>query len=109
VEEEEKEGLVENLKESLENLEKDGEEVIDEIWETDEIYEGDQLGNASDLVLVPNSGYNLRGKLSEDLFEESPLSGMHNREAFLYATDSGARLPRDPCVEDVVTLLRGRD
>lgn len=109
VEEDEEEEIIIGLKKSFEGLEKDGERVIDDIWEKDEIYRGDQVRDAPDLVLVSNSGYNLRGKLSGELFEESPLSGMHNEEAFLYATGNGARFPRDPCVEDVVPLLRGLD
>lgn len=102
---EEEREVIESLKESFADLEKDGEKVVDEVLERDEIYEGDQVDKAPDLVLVPNSGYNLRGKLSEDLFEDGPLSGMHNREAFLYADNARAEVPSEPSVEDVLSLV----
>lgn len=103
---EERENLIEELKDVFKNLEKDGEKVIDEIFEKEKIYKGGQIKKAPDLVLVPNSGYNLRGKLTEKLFEKSPLTGMHNREAFIYGKGNGLKVPKQPSVEDVVPTLQ---
>lgn len=97
--------LIDQLKEDLLSLENDGESVVSEIHEKDEIYRGDQIDEAPDLVLVPESGYNLRGKLSDEIFEESPFTGMHNRKAFLYGRGREINLPDNPTVEDVVPLL----
>lgn len=101
----EEDEIVQELREDLRELDKDGERVISEIYEKDEIYHGDQIKKAPDLVLVPESGYNLRGKLSDEVFEESPFSGMHNRRAFLYGKGDKINLPKKPTVEDVVSLL----
>jgi len=105
VEEEESDEIIDQLKEDLADLERGGEAVIDEILTKDEIYHGDQMGKAPDLVLVPNSGYNLRGKLSDEVFEESPFTGMHNREAFLYVRSNELEVPGSPTVEDVVPMI----
>lgn len=105
VEEAESEEIIERLREDLRGLEKDGESVVSEIYGREEIYHGGQIGKAPDLVLVPESGYNLRGKLSDETFEESPFTGMHNREAFLYGKGGGIELPGQPTVEDVTSLL----
>lgn len=105
VEEGEGDEIIGQLKEDLLSLKVDGERVISETYERGEIYHGDQVDKAPDLVLVPESGYNLRGKLSDETFEESPLSGMHNRKAFLYGRGDKIELPDKPTVEDVVPLL----
>lgn len=105
VNDEEIDEIVNQLKKDLKDLEKDGEKVVSEIWERGEIYHGEQIEKAPDLVLVPNTGYNLRGKLSDEVFEESPFTGMHSRNAFLYYRGDNAKLPKNPNVEDVVPLL----
>lgn len=105
VKENEEEDLIAELKETFENLERDGRKVIRKTWEKEEIYEGSEINSAPDLVLVPNSGYNLRGKLTKNLFEESPFTGMHNREAFLYARNNKARVPKKPSLEDIVPIM----
>ncbi len=105
VKEDEEEQIIEELKKEFKNLEKDGEKIVSEIFEKEEIYHGDQLEKSPDLVLVPESGYNLRGKLADKTFEESPFTGMHNRKAFLYGKGNGIELPKNPNVEDVVPLM----
>ncbi len=97
--------IIERLKKDLLGLEKNGEKVASDVYEREEIYHGKEIEKAPDLVLVPESGYNLRGKLSDETFEESPFSGMHNGEAFLYGKGDKINLPDEPTVEDVVPLL----
>lgn len=103
----EEEEIIGRLKDDLEGLEDDGNEVVGTVWERDEIYEGSEVDGAPDLVLVPNSGYNLRGKVSKELFEESPFTGMHDPNAFLYARNSAGPVPDEPSVEDFVPVLTG--
>lgn len=107
VEEDEEGDLIARLKDDLLKLTRNGERVVEEIWEKDEIYEGDQTPRAPDLILVPSSGYNLRGKLADQVFEESPLTGMHNREAFILGGKE-LEVPKKPSVEDVVPILNRR-
>ncbi len=102
----EREEIISELKDLFKDLEINNEKVIDEIKEKEEIYKGEQIKNAPDLVLVPNSGYNLRGKLTDTLYEESPMTGMHNREAFLYGKGNEIKIPENPTVEDVVPTMK---
>jgi predicted AlkP superfamily phosphohydrolase/phosphomutase len=106
VDKEEEDDLLEKLKDDLKELEVEGESVVSKIWGRDEIYSGDQVDKAPDLVLIPNSGYNLRGKLSDEIYEESPFSGMHDRNAFLYVRGDELTVPDSPTVEDVVPIMR---
>ncbi len=105
VSEDEEEELIEHIKEDLRSLEINGDTVVSETWKKEEIYHGGQVDKAPDLVVVPNSGYNLRGKLSEELFEDSPFTGMHDRNAFLYARGNRFDVPESPSVEDVVPMM----
>ncbi len=102
-------GSVENSEEALEeitavfeNLEINGRKVIGKVFRKEDVYRGD-LESAPDLVLIPNKGFNLRGKLTGKVFEESPLTGMHNGEAFLFVKNG--KTVREPSVEDVVPII----
>lgn len=107
VEGDEEESLLPELEDYFLNLEKDGEMVVKEVLSREEIYRGDHVDKAPDLVLIPNSGYNLRGKLSDEIFEESPFTGMHNRDAFLTVNNPGVEVPESPGVEDIVPIMNG--
>ncbi len=107
-------GLVENEKEVRDNLIKifnsleiKGEKVIKEIHEKENIYRGKCFDDAPDLVLIPNKGFNLRGKITDKVFEESPFTGMHNPEAFLFVKGNKNKkfVPENPSVEDVVKII----
>lgn len=100
--------IIDDLKESLNYLEWNGEKVIDKIYEKEDIYRGNFVEEAPDLVLMANSGFNLMSGLSkEEVFEEGPLTGKHTQDdAFLFVR-SGAEdvVPERPCVEDVVPIM----
>ncbi len=102
----ERKETISELKDTFKELKIDNEKVIDEIKEKEEIYKGVETKKAPDLVLVPKPGYNLRGKLTDTLFEKSPLTGMHNREAFLYGKGKQINIPSNPTVEDVVPAMK---
>jgi predicted AlkP superfamily phosphohydrolase/phosphomutase len=90
----------------FESLEKDGQKIVKNIYKRDDIYHGDLIDKASDLVLTPNKGFNLRGKLADEIFEESPLTGMHNPEAFIYVKSKNKAVTSEtPSVEDVVPII----
>ena len=63
-----------------------GDPIIRNVYMREEIYSGPLLEKASDMILMPNDGYDLKGKLfTEDLFGRSHLEGMHTYDdAFLY-------------------------
>lgn len=102
----EEERVIEELVGSFRELRKNGGEVINKIYRRDEIYSGEQVKSAPDLVLISNEGYNLRGKMSPKIFEKSELQGMHNQNAFLFAKKKD--LPNEPKLEDVYTLINGK-
>ncbi|MFP4046063.1 MAG: hypothetical protein ACLFS3_03310, partial [Candidatus Aenigmatarchaeota archaeon] len=82
------------------------EKVVDTIHTRNEIYSGPEVESGPDLVVVPKSGYNLRGKIGGELYEESPFQGMHNRSAFLFASGPIKKhMPEKPHVEDVAKML----
>jgi predicted AlkP superfamily phosphohydrolase/phosphomutase len=105
VAEDEVEGAVEELIDVLGRLRIDGEEVVAATHRREDIYHGQHLGKAPDLVVEPAPGYNLRGKLTDVLYEESPLAGMHNADAFLHVSQKDV-VPNKPSVEDVVPIIK---
>lgn len=109
---EEEEELIDGLVDAFESLKKDGEKVIKKIWHKNNIYHGDYVKYAPDLVLLPSTGVNLKGGiLPEKVFDTDPLSGKHTQEdAFLYVKGGDAAsvpvpVPENPSVEDVVPIL----
>ncbi|OYT27599.1 MAG: hypothetical protein B6U97_01015 [Candidatus Altiarchaeales archaeon ex4484_96] len=98
--------LKQEIRDSFMSLKIAGDKVIKKAHLREEIYHGPQLDNAPDVVLVPNKGFNLRGKLSNVLSENSPLSGMHNPQAFLYTKNIDDSFNVEhPTVEDVIKLV----
>lgn len=106
VEEEEK--IKEDIKEKLKKLEIDGEKVIKKMKKKEDIYKGKNMDRAPDLVAIPNKGFNLRGKMKKELYEESPFTGMHNPEAFLFVKNKKNKkiVPAKPSVEDVASITK---
>ncbi len=73
----------EKLTETLLNLkEKDtGEFIIKEVIRRENIYEGQNIGSAADLIAVPHDGYDLKGNVNKEVFgEKGALVGMHTFE-----------------------------
>lgn len=109
VKEGDEEKLIEDLIDSFSHLKKDGSRVFREIFRKEDIYHGNQVETAPDLVLLPNSGFNLRASLfKKDLFDKDLFAGKHTQEdAFLYVKN-GENLnivPEEPSVEDVTSIL----
>lgn len=99
----EEKDLTQALIKAFESLKKDGKNVIRKIWKKNEIYHGEYIKNAPNLVLMPEKGFNLKGGiLSDTVFDKNSLSGKHTQDAFLYCRHD---LPENPSVEDVVPLL----
>ncbi len=86
------------------------EKLFVEVLLKEEIYSGNQLDNAPDLVVIPRTGHDPRAVINPS----SPLtmdifSGMHTHDdAFLIVDDADAVVPglsKDPCVNDVGKLV----
>jgi len=90
---------------------KDNKKVIQKIYKKEEIYHGKHLNKAPDLVLLPNSGYNLSGSIGKKKVFEKPgvIKGMHTQpDAFLYVKKNENRqiIPDYPNVEDLDSIIK---
>jgi len=77
----------EELKEGLENIKfEDGQQIIKKIFFKEELYQGPYVHRGPDLVLLPNPGYDMKGRVNSDLiFTRTDLTGMHTQDdAFFY-------------------------
>ena len=93
-------------------LEYCGEKVVAEVLEKEDLYCGNNLECAPDLVLVSNRGFSLRCNVGKtEVFDNDlALTGMHRGDdAFLYVRggDSDSVIPCDVMVEDIVGIMDG--
>ncbi|MFX1453231.1 MAG: alkaline phosphatase family protein [Promethearchaeota archaeon] len=106
----EKEELIENISNLFKNFKYNGDKIIKRIFKKEEIYHGDYIKNAPDLVLLSNSGYNLRANLHKDeFFEEDVFTGKHSYDdAFLLIKDKNniGLIPENPSVENIVSIIK---
>ncbi len=79
-------GLIDEIADKARALQVDGRPVIDRIYRRDELYSGNFLATAPDLVFVPHRGFDLKGTLSQQTTAgRSVLTGMHTQDdALLY-------------------------
>ncbi len=109
VEKGDEERLLGELTELLQDLRWRGRRVIRRVYRREELYHGDAVDKAPDLVLVPEEGFNLRaGLFREEAFEEGELSGKHTEwDALLYVRGvERDALPESPSIEDVLPLFQ---
>jgi len=98
---EERLNLLGEIKEALTKLKgENGEEVIDKIYEKQEIYHGPQTARAPDLVCLPRDGYDLKGTLEKkEIFGLNIFTGMHTwHDAFCILPEKIA-LSKKPSVD----------
>lgn len=86
------------------------ENVIAEVVRKEEIYSGDQMEHAPDLLLVSHKGFSLRGTLGKKkIFSLSDtIRGMHRGDdAFLYVhgSDAASAIPENPTTEDILPIV----
>ena len=77
------------LKQGLESLTfEDGSKIAKKIYLKEELYEGLQVDQAPDLVVLSHHGYDLKGKVSSNaVFGRTILVGMHTQDdAFFYSS-----------------------
>lgn len=100
---EDEKGAKKEIKEELKRMEYEGRKVVREVKSKEEIYSGDHTSHAPDLVALPEKGFNLRGSISDQIFEESPMQGGHDKNAFLIGHNTSGQAST---VTDATKLLK---
>lgn len=105
----ERDAIVDDLIALFESLEIDGQRVVKRAYRGEALYEGPQMHRAPDVVLLGESGYNLRGNWkAEQLSGKGIFTGKHSQgDAFLLVCGAGAdeAVPEEPDVTDVVGIM----
>lgn len=107
----EREVVVEDLIDLFESLELDDQRVVKRAYRGEELYTGPQLHRAPDVVLLGESGCNLRGNWkAKQPFGIDIFTGKHSQDdAFLLVHGEGAEdvVSEEPSVVDVVEAMDG--
>ncbi len=76
-----KERVIAEIREVLDSLmDINGKNIIKEIYGNGELYQGPYSDMGPDLVCIPNDGYDLKGRISEqEVFGKKHFTGMHTR------------------------------
>ncbi|NOX21287.1 MAG: hypothetical protein GXO99_08565 [Nitrospirae bacterium] len=100
--------LIEKLKKDFNALEIDGKKVIKEIYRKEDIYSGELLDKAPDLVLLPNDGFDLKGSIKKNtLADKGALTGGHTRHNATFYINRKIDPPAEVNIADVgSTILR---
>lgn len=88
----------------------DGTPILESVKRRDEIFHGEALERAPDLLAIPRDGYDLKSALTGDeLFTSSPITGMHTFGDAFWLIRGRRFTEGTPRVEDgaptVLTLL----
>jgi predicted AlkP superfamily phosphohydrolase/phosphomutase len=107
VKREERPHLIQEIKETLRSLKgEDGEEVIDKIFEKEEIYQGPFAPMAPDLVCLPKDGYDLKGTLEKkEIFGKNIFTGMHTWHDAFCILPEHIRFSKKPFVENLTDYI----
>lgn len=102
------EKLLKDLEDLFDSIEIDNNKVIKRIYRKEEIYSGQLMDIAPDLVLVGNQGFNLKAKIDVDtLFDRGIFTGQHKQEnACLFIKEPYVSyIPEEPSVFDVFDII----
>jgi predicted AlkP superfamily phosphohydrolase/phosphomutase len=103
-----REKVIKDLEEVFSSLEIDNKKIIKEIYRKEQIYSGTFIDNAPDLILVGNTGFNLKGKLADDttLFDKGIFTGKHTKDnAFLLIRNQKCDICDSLKVFDVANII----
>jgi len=105
----EKDACLEKLENLFGSLKREGKNVIKYVYRKQDVYEGPYLNEAADLILIAESGFNLKGAMtSTELFAKGPFTGKHTYEdAFVMVNNAklAEALPDEPSVIDAGKLI----
>lgn len=101
--------LIEELEKLFYEIKFNGKKVIKKVYKKDHIYKGPYTGQAPDLVLLANKGFNLKSSLkAKELFEKSIFTGKHTQDdAFLLINSCFDEeiISGKPEVSDVLNII----
>jgi predicted AlkP superfamily phosphohydrolase/phosphomutase len=83
------EKIRDEIKEGLELLKFEGDSsIVRKVYYREELYDGPFVGNAPDLVVLSEHGFDLKGRVNSDqVLAKTDLSGMHTQDdAFFYSS-----------------------
>jgi len=99
--------IISNLTSLFGKIEITEKKVVDNIYQVKDIYQGNQVSEASDLIITAKPGFKLTGQLTSNFYRPSQLPGMHNDQAFLLikSPDCEELMPLNPTIEDIVNII----
>ncbi|RLE02555.1 MAG: hypothetical protein DRJ11_06865 [Candidatus Aminicenantes bacterium] len=103
----EAESLKKTLREKLLQLTYEGERVIREVFDTQEIYSGPLVEKGPDLIALGEKGFDLKGSLKkEEIFGRTDLVGMHTwDDAFFWAQENHGQDLKIADLASIITRL----
>ena len=107
-----KEKVLEDLEDLFNSLEIENRKVIKNIYRKEKIYSGPFMDRAPDLILVGNSGFNLKASIKSNrlLDDRGIFTGKHTQDdAFLFVRTHSQEniIPEEPTVFNVFNILTG--
>ena len=103
------ETILEQIEDLFTELEIEGRKVIRDVYRKEDIYTGPYIESAPDLILVAESGFNLKGKIGSDsLYSKGIFTGKHTQDTafvLLKGPYDPAKLPQVPKLSDISHLM----
>jgi predicted AlkP superfamily phosphohydrolase/phosphomutase len=100
--------LVREIKQGIAEITDNGNQIVKNVFERDEIYSGPCLAAAPDLCVLSNYGYDLKGAVNkQELMDREVFTGMHTRDdaTFFINTPASALRPDKPHINDVAPTV----
>lgn len=87
VDESDRQALKREIADKIQGLKHDGQPIIREVFDTEEIYSGPLVPSGPDLIVLSEYGYDIKGSVKKkEIFGRSNLQGMHTwDDAFFWS------------------------
>jgi predicted AlkP superfamily phosphohydrolase/phosphomutase len=84
-----------------------GEQMVDRVYESEELYQGPHAGVAPDLVLSMREGYDPKGRFGSErlTYKDHALVGMHTTPDALLYIGGLDQVSRRPHITDVAPTI----
>ncbi len=108
VSQEDKNKLIDDLRGLFLSYKIDGANIVDNVYEGTEIYEGPYAHRAPDLILMAAENIGLSGRMNpNEKIESTLINGKHTYEqaTFFLRSDSSEHVPKEVRVEDCLSLV----
>ena len=101
--------VIKELESAFDSLEVNGRKVIERVYKKEELFEGPFCEHAPDLVLIGNTGFNLKANIKANkLLEKGVFTGKHTQhDAFILIKSSSGQdlVAENPTVFDVLSIV----